>query len=75
MAWKLNTKVVQSLGPENTGLERPLPGHSAQEPVLSPSCITLENNAKIRPEPDRENAFVRASGGEGGIGYTLCNTI
>jgi hypothetical protein len=25
--------------------------------VLSPSRITLENNEKIRPQPDRENAF------------------
>jgi hypothetical protein len=31
--------------------------------VLSPSRITLENNGKIRPQPDRENAFVGASGG------------
>jgi hypothetical protein len=33
--------------------------------VLSPSRITPENNGKIRPQPDRENAFARASGGEG----------
>ena len=25
--------------------------------------ITLENKGKIRPQPDRENAFARASGG------------
>ena len=37
------------------------------EPVLSPTRITLEYNEKIRPEPDRENAFARASGGWGGI--------
>ena len=36
-------------------------------PVLSPTRITLENNGKIRPQPDRENAFVGASGGETGI--------
>ena len=35
--------------------------------MLSPARITLENNGKIRPQPDRENAFARASGGEGGI--------
>jgi len=34
--------------------------------VLSPSRITLENNEKIRPQPDRENAFARASGGATG---------
>jgi len=34
--------------------------------VLSPSRITLENNGKIRPRPDRENAFARASGGGDG---------
>jgi hypothetical protein len=32
--------------------------------VNSPSRITLENNEKIRPQPDRENAIVEASGGE-----------
>jgi hypothetical protein len=31
--------------------------------VLSPSRITLENNEKIPPQPDQENAFARASGG------------
>ena len=35
--------------------------------MLSPFRITLENNGKIRLEPDRENAFARASGGETGI--------
>ena len=35
--------------------------------MLSPSRITLENNGKIRPQPDRENSFSRASGGAGGI--------
>ncbi len=33
-------------------------------PVNSPTRITLENNGKIRPQPDRENAFARVSGGE-----------
>jgi hypothetical protein len=36
-------------------------------PVNSPSRITLENNEKIQPRPDRENAFAGASGGEDGI--------
>ncbi len=30
--------------------------------------ITLENNGKIRPRHDRENAFVGASGGGNGTG-------
>jgi hypothetical protein len=34
--------------------------------VLSLSRITPENNGKIRPQPDRENAFARASGGGDG---------
>ncbi len=48
-------------------LERPLPGLPAPGAVLSPSHITLENNAKICPRPDRENAFARAGGGQEGI--------
>ena len=63
----LFTKSAQSSGPENIGPERPLPGLLAQRPVLSPTRITLENNEKTRPEPDRENAFARASGGDEGI--------
>ena len=31
--------------------------------VFSPPRITLENNGKIRPQPDWENSFSRASGG------------
>ena len=53
--------------PENIGPERPLPDFLSQGPVLSPSRITLEYNEKIRPQPDRENAFARASGGGEGI--------
>ncbi|WP_229583341.1 hypothetical protein [Paracoccus sp. S-4012] len=33
---------------------------------LSPACITFENNEKIRPQPDRENAFARTGGGGDG---------
>ena len=36
--------------------------------VDSPTRITLENNGKIRPQPDRENAFAGASGGGDGPG-------
>lgn len=35
--------------------------------MLSPSRITIENNGKIRPQPDGENAFAGASGGARGI--------
>ncbi len=65
-AYRLYTKSAQSRGPENIDPERPLPGLPAQGPVLSPARITLENNGKIRPQPDGENAFARASGGGGG---------
>jgi len=34
--------------------------------VLSLTRITLENNEKFRPQPDRENAFAGASGGATG---------
>ena len=61
------TKLAQSSGPENIGPERPLSGGLAAWAVLSPSRITLEYNEKIRPQPDLENAFARASGGEDGI--------
>lgn len=60
---KLFTKSTQSRGPENIGPERPLRGLLARGQVLSPTRITPENNGKIRPEPDRENAFTKASGG------------
>ncbi|WP_372922481.1 hypothetical protein, partial [Roseovarius sp.] len=60
---KLFTKSAQSSGPENIGPQRPLPGLTVSGSVLSPARITLENNGKIRPQPDGENAFARASGG------------
>ena len=66
-ACRLCTKSAQSRGPENIDPERPLPGRLAPTPVFSPSRITLENNGKIWPQPDRENAFAGASGGGGGI--------
>ena len=47
--------------------ERTLFGLLENVPVNSPTRITPENNGKIRPQPDWENAFVRASGGSIGI--------
>jgi hypothetical protein len=64
--YKKFTKMAQSSGPENIGPERTLPGLLIPRPVNSPCRITLENNEKIRPQPDRENAFARASGGGDG---------
>lgn len=51
------------------GPERPLPGHFALGPVLSRSRTTLENNGKIRPQPDQENAFSGSSGGGNGTAF------
>jgi hypothetical protein len=50
--------MAQATGLENIGPERTLPGLLTPGTVLSPTRITLENNAKIRPQPDRENALV-----------------
>ena len=47
--------------------ERTLSTFSALGAVNSPTRITLENNAKILPQPDRENAFARVIGGSIGI--------
>ena len=63
----LYTECAQSRGPENVGLKRTCPAAVARTPVQSPSSITLENNGKIRPQPDRENAFAGAIGGDEGI--------
>ena len=63
--------MAQATGSENIGLERPLPGLLAPAAVLSPSRITLDNNRKIRRQPDRENAFARASGGGSGSATQL----
>jgi len=49
---------------EQHPIARPGPG-GAMVPSI-PTRITLENNAKIRLQPDGENAFVRASGGRKG---------
>ena len=57
------TKSPQATGPENIGPERTLLGLLAPGPVNSFLRITPENNGKIRPRPDRESAFARASGG------------
>ena len=64
--YRLFTRSAQSSVPENIDPERMLTKPLAPALVLSPSRITLENNGKIRPQPDRENAFVGASGGGGG---------
>ena len=45
--------------------ERTLSTFSALGAVNSPTRITLENNAKILPQPDRENTFARVIGGGG----------
>jgi hypothetical protein len=68
IAYKLFTKSAQSSGAEKMRPQRPLPGLRAKGPVLSPSRITLENKGKIRPQPDRENAFAESSGGSSGTG-------
>ena len=54
-------------GLENIGPERTLSDHLGNVPVNSHTRITPENNGKIRAQPDRENGFVRASGGDEGI--------
>ena len=54
---------VELAAPENIGPERTRSGLMGNVPVNSPSRITPENNGKIRPQPDRENAFEKASGG------------
>ena len=61
--YKLNTELTWSSGPENIGPERMLLGPLAPVPALILCRITPENNGKIRPKPDRENAFARATGG------------
>ena len=58
---------VQLTVPENIGAERTLPGILVPKPVNSSVRITAENNGKILPQRDRENAYPRASGGEDGI--------
>ena len=59
--------MAQATALENISPERTLSGLSAQGPVLSPSCITLENNEKIRPQRTSEKLSFRASGGQRGI--------
>ena len=60
-------KVVRLTGLENTATERMLSAIVVLRAVNSPTRITPENNAKIRPQPDREHPFARASGGSIGI--------
>ena len=58
------TKTAKATGLENISPERTLSGPVGNAPVNSLTRITPENNGKIRPEPGRENRFVRASGGQ-----------
>jgi hypothetical protein len=67
MRYEKFTEHAQATGLENIGPERTLLGLLTPGPVLSFPRITLEYNGKIRPQPDRENAFARASGGQRGI--------
>ncbi len=67
MIYNLNTQTAQSTGPENIGPERTPLALLSPSQVNSPTRINLENNEKIRPEPDREKLFNRLSGGETGI--------
>ena len=60
------TESAQFTGPENIAPERTLPSLLAPGAVNSPIRITLKNNEKIRPRPDRENAFDRSNGGQRG---------
>lgn len=61
------TKPTQATGPENIGPAENTFRHPDSGAVNSPTCITLENNEKIRPQPGGENVFARASGGADGI--------
>jgi len=63
MIYNLNTQTAQSTDPENIGPERTPLALLSPSQVNSPSRITLENNEKIRPDPDQEKLFNRLSGG------------
>ena len=60
------TKSAQSTAPENIGSERAFTTALTQRLVNSFFRRTLENNEKIWPQPDRENAFAGTGGGEEG---------
>ncbi len=59
--------MVQSIASESAGSESALSALLATKPVLSPTCITLENKGKILPWLDGEKLFSRMGGGGGGI--------
>ena len=63
MTYSCSPEQPRLTGRENMATERTLSTFSALGAVNSPTCITLENNGKIRPQPDRENRFAKASGG------------
>ena len=57
---KLCAKIEQSREPDSVTREKSFRPYRALSNVL-PYRITPEYNRKIRPQPDRENAFARAS--------------
>ena len=63
----LYSKTPQATGRENIGLKRTLPTLPAPGPVNSRPRITLEDNGKFQPQPDREIPLTRVCGGEIGI--------
>lgn len=66
VSYEICTELAKSTGPENIGSENAIPAPSTGEPVNSPAAITFEDNGKIRPRPDWETPFARASGGGDG---------
>ena len=63
-----NRQTGSVTGSEGFGPTRPLQTHPAPPKLPHPARITLKTTEKHRPQPDRENAFARASGGGGGSG-------
>jgi len=60
---RASTNLRQSTASENCKGKRDQKSFPDREQVTSQDAITLENNGKIRPQPDREKLFCRASGG------------
>ena len=55
--------MAQATGLENIGPQRTLLAFHWRGSVFCPTRITPENNEKIPPQLERQNDFVRASGG------------